>query len=134
MGGGEEAGEGGEVGVDELRKKRFLWGVGLAWAPWIPTLIGIGYAFRGISEQKAIGLGAVAGGFAESFLLFGMAATVLCEVGALFLLFRAFSSGHGLRTALSVLSISMSVLMILLFCLSLWLFWFESHHKYIGVR
>jgi len=34
--------------VDQLKKRRFLWGALLAWAPWIPTLLGMGYAFRGI--------------------------------------------------------------------------------------
>jgi len=116
--------------VDELKQKRFLWGVALAWAPWVPTMIGLGSAFRGISNTKATGLAAVAGGFAETYVLVGLAATLICEVSAMALLFRAFSRGHGVRSALSVLSICMSGLMILVFCLSLWLFWFESHHTF----
>ncbi len=116
--------------MDELKQKRFLWGVALAWAPWVPTMIGLGSAFRGISNTKATGLAAVAGGFAETYVLVGLAATLICEVSAMALLFRAFSRGHGVRSALSVLSICMSGLMILVFCLSLWLFWFESHHTF----
>jgi hypothetical protein len=116
--------------VDELKQKRFLWGVALAWAPWVPTMIGLGSAFHGISNTKATGLAAVAGGFAETYVLVGLAATLICEVIAMVLLFRAFSRGHGVRSAFSVLSICMSGLMILVFCLSLWLFWFESHHTF----
>lgn len=116
--------------MDELKQKRFLWGVALAWAPWVPTMIGLASAFRGISNTKATGLTAVAGGFTETYVLVGLAATLICEVSAMALLFRAFSRGHGVRSAFSVLSICMSGLMILVFCLSLWLFWFESHHTF----
>jgi hypothetical protein len=116
--------------VDDLKQKRFLWGVALAWAPWVPTMIGLASAFRGISNTKATGLAAVAGGFTETYVLVGLAATLICEVSAMALLFRAFSRGHGVRRAFSLLSICMSGLMILVFCLSLWLFWFESHHTF----
>lgn|SRR3979411_1688290 len=116
--------------MDELKQKRFLWGIALAWAPWVPTMIGLASAFRGISNTKATGLAAVAGGFTETYVLVGLAATLICEVSAMALLFRAFSRGHGVRSAFSLLSICMSGLMILVFCLSLWLFWFESHHTF----
>ena len=92
-------------------------------------MIGLGYVFRDIAGSKATGIAVLAGGFAEGYVLMGMAATLICEVGAMVLLFRAFSRGHGMRSAFSVLSICVSSLMILLFCLSLWLLWFESHHR-----
>ena len=116
--------------MDELKQKRFLWGVALAWAPWVPTMIGLASAFRGISNTKATGLAAVAGGFVETYVMVGLAATVICEVSAIALLFRAFSRGHAVRSAFSIVSICMSGLMIVLFCSSLWLFWFESQHRY----
>jgi len=115
---------------DELKRMRFFWGVALAWTPWVPTIIGLSSAFRGISNTKATGLAAVAGGFAEMYVMAGLAATVICEVSAMVLLFRALSAGHGVRSAFSALSICMSALMILLFCLSLWLFWFQSHLQF----
>ena len=93
-------------------------------------IISLGYVFRGMSNSKATGIAAVAGGFAEMYVLLGLAATLICEVSAMALLFRAFSRGHGARSVFSVLSICMSGLMILLFGLSLWLFWFESHHRF----
>jgi len=115
---------------DDLKQRRFLWGVALAWAPWLPMTIGLGYVFRGISNSKATGLPVVAGGFVEAYVMIGLAATLICEVSALALLFRAFSRGHGARSAFSVLSICISGLMIFLFSLSVWLFWFESHPRF----
>jgi hypothetical protein len=107
---------------DTLKQRRFLWGVALAWAPWVPMMIGLSHVFRGINGSKATGLGAVAGGFVESYLLIGQAATVICGVGAMLLLFRGFSRGHAMQSAFSIISICMSVLMVFLFGLSLWLF------------
>jgi hypothetical protein len=114
----------------DLKRKRFLWGAALAWLPWVPMMIGLSYMFRGINGSKATGLAAVAGGFAEVYVVFGLAATLICEVGALALLMRAFSRGHAARSAFSVLSICMSGLMMILFCLSLWMFWFAGHHAF----
>jgi hypothetical protein len=102
----------------------------LAWMPSIPMMLGLAYAFRGIWNSKATGLAAVAGGLAETYVLVGLAATLICEVSAMTLLFRAFSRGHAVRSAFSVLSIGVSGLMILLFVLSLWLFWFRNYHGY----
>jgi len=64
------------------------------------------------------------------YILLGLAATLICEVSAMVLLFRAFSRGHGVRSAFSVLSICVSGLMLLFFSLSLWLFWFQGHHRF----
>jgi len=130
VGGGTEAETGDEMIDDELKQRRFLWGVALAWAPWIPMMIGLGYAFVGVGNSKATGIAAVAGGFAEMYILLGLAATLICEVSAMALLFRAFSSGHGVRSALSVISICVSGLMMILFCLSIWMFWLARHHAF----
>lgn len=116
--------------MDELKKKPFLWGVALAWAPWIPTLIGFGSAFRGISEQKATGLGGVGAGLAESFVLCAMGAILVGEVAAIVLLSRAFSPGHWIRSSFSVLSICLSGLMLLLVGLFFWLSWFQTRHNF----
>jgi hypothetical protein len=114
----------------DLRQKRFVWGTVLAWAPWLPMMIGLGSVFRGMSNSKATGLAALAGGFVETYAWVGLASTVICEMAALVLLFRTFSRGDGVRSAISALSICMSALMILLLCFSLWLFWFASHHTF----
>ena len=114
--------------MDELKKKWFLWGVALAWAPWIPTLIGLFYALIGVWAQKATGVGALAGGLAELFVVWGIVAILVSQVAAIILLFRAFSPGHWMRSLLSVLSICLSGLMLLLVGLFLWFAWFRSHH------
>jgi hypothetical protein len=115
---------------DDTKRKRFLWGVALAWVPWVPTIIGLGSAFRGIANTKATGIAAVAGGFVEMQVMVGLAATLICEVSAIALLFRAFSRGHELRSAFSVISICMSGLLIILFGLSVWFFWFANHRTF----
>ena len=116
--------------MEDVKQKRFLWGVALAWVPSIPTMIGLGYVFWAIASSKATGIAVVAAGFAEGYVVIGMAATLICEVGAMVLLFRAFSRGHGVRSAFSVLSICVSGLMLLLFPLSIWLFWFVRHQTF----
>jgi hypothetical protein len=130
VGGGTEAGQGGEVGVDDLKKKRFLWGMLLAWAPLIPALIGLANLFRGISGQKATGLGALDGGLAELFVLYGMVAILVGQVAAIILLFRSFSPGHWGRGFLSLLAICFSGLMLLLVGLFFWLCCSQIHHNF----
>jgi hypothetical protein len=114
--------------MDPLKRRRALWGILLAWTPWLPTIVGLGYAFRGISAEKATGLAAVAGSLTETFLSFGLLATVIFEVGAITLLFRAFERGHWLRNLILVFSLCLSGLMLLLFGSFLWLSWFRVHH------
>jgi hypothetical protein len=126
VGGGAEAGEGGEVDVEELTNKRFLWGVALAWTPWIPTLIGLGYAFRGIFEQKATGLGVVAGGVSEMFVLWGIGTMIISQIAAIIWLCRAFSREHWMRNVVSVLSICLSGLMLVIVCFYFWFAWFQT--------
>jgi hypothetical protein len=116
--------------VDELKKRRFLWGVALAWTPWIPTLVGIGYAFRGIFEQKATGIGALAGGLTELFVVWGIGAILIGQVAAIVLLSRALSPGHWVRSLFSVLSICLSGFMLLLVGLFFWVTWFRTHHNF----
>ena len=114
MGGGTETRESGEISVDQLKKRRFLWGALLAWAPWIPTLLGMGYAFRGI----------------ESFVVCGIGAILVGEIAAIVLLFRAFSPGHWMRSLFSVLSICFGGWMLLLVGLFFWLSWFRTHRNF----
>ena len=110
--------------MEELQKKRFLWGVFLAWLPWIPTLIGLRYAFRGISEQKATGLGALAGGLAEMFVVWGIGTMIISQVAAIIWLCRAFSGEHWMRNVISALSICLSGLMLVVVVFFLWFAFF----------
>jgi hypothetical protein len=116
--------------VDEPKKRRFVWGVLLAWAPWIPILIGLGNALISIPRQKATGIGVVAGGLTELFVVWGVGAIVIGQVVAIVLLFRAFSAGHWARSLFTMLSIGLSSLMLILVGLFLWLSWFQVHHSF----
>jgi hypothetical protein len=108
--------------TEATKRRRFLWGVFLAWAPFIFFVaIAVSIALSEISAQKATGLGAVAGGFSEAFATFGFATAVVFEVIAMVLLFGAFSRGHSLRSLFSVLSICCCLLMLSGFGFFVWL-------------
>jgi hypothetical protein len=117
--------------MDDIKRKRFLWGVCLAWIPFlfltIPTTINIVIALREISGEKATGLGAVAGGLMEFFSAFGLATTLVFEVVAVILLLRTFSADRPMRTLLSIISICCSGFMLTILALFLCLFVFRSH-------
>ncbi len=119
--------------ADEIKRKRFRWGIFLAWTPFLilalPTLSGLIIALRAASAQKATGLGAVAGGISEFLLMFGVIAIVVVEVSAIVLLLRALSRGHPLRTLFSVLSLCCSGFMLALVGLFFWLILFRAPHR-----
>jgi Na+-driven multidrug efflux pump len=106
---------------NDPNRKRFLWGMVLAWAPGIPIIIGVLYSFRGISGQKATGIGAVAAGFSEVFFTFGLLLIFILSVAGMVLLGRSFSRGHRTRAFFSVLSICWSTFMLSIFGLFVWL-------------
>lgn len=116
--------------VEDARRRRLRWGALLAWSPFVLLVLPAVFdAFRGISEQKATGVGAVAGVFAEAFVSFGFIMAVAFEVTALILLLRTFSKGHSLRSFFSVLSLLCCGVM--LFVLGLCLRWYLAsvyHH------
>jgi site-specific recombinase len=110
--------------VGNPAKKRFLFGVMLAWAPWIPTLIGLGYGLRGIFSTKATGLAAVAGGITESLVLWGIASMIFSQVSAIVLLTRSFSREHLSRNLVSTVSIVSSSVTLALLGGYLWMLTF----------
>jgi hypothetical protein len=117
-----------DIQTNDIKRKRFLWGVCLAWAPFLFLLIiGISSAFNGIAREKATGLAAVAGGLVEFFATFGLAATLVFEVAAIVLLLRTFSGGRQVRALVSVISICCSGFMLTILSLFLWVFVFRSH-------
>jgi hypothetical protein len=91
-------------------------------------MISLGWVFRATFEQKATGLGAVAGGLTEMFVLWGIGTMIISQVVAIILLVRAFSPGHWVRSSFSVLSICLSGFTLVLVFYSLWLLWFRIHH------
>lgn len=103
-------------------KARFVKGVLLAWAPFLFFLVpALANAFRGISSQKATGLGAVAGGLAEGLIVFGFASACIFELAAIVLLARTFSAKHLGRSFLSAISICCSGLMLAMLGVFVWL-------------
>jgi hypothetical protein len=114
--------------MDERTKKRFFWGVLLAWIPSLPlayTLIG---GLRDLSTSHATGLAAVAGGFVEAYLTLGVGLTLVFEVAAIVLLLRSFSRGQFMRSLLGIASLCCSVLILFLLGVFVWLFFFKMPH------
>jgi hypothetical protein len=103
------------------RKTIFLWGTALTWVQFVLFIIGIFVSFRGISEQKATGLGAIAGGLSKAYLIYGLIVAVLSLI-AIVLLSKSFSSGHRMRALFSVFYIGWNaVLLMALAVLTVWL-------------
>ena len=118
-----------DIQTDEIKRKRFLWGVCLAWTPFLFLIIHTAIdAFNGIAREKATGLAAVAGGLGEYFSTFGLAAVLAFEVAAIILLLRAFSGAHPMRALFSVISICCSGFMLAILGLFLWVVFFLFHH------
>jgi hypothetical protein len=112
----------------ETKPKRFLWGIALVWVPWIPILIAFGSVLYQMSRVKATGIGAVAGGFSEIFLMYGVAATFVAQLFAIVLLSRSLVSGQPVRNFFAILSLCLSGLMIVMIAVFLWLSWSWAHH------
>jgi hypothetical protein len=114
--------------MDEDRSRHrkrtwFIWGMVLAGAPYVALIFGIMlHSSQGISEPKATGLGAVAGGIAEAYVTAGLILMLIVPVAAIVLLGRSFSRGHGMRTLFSVLAICWSGLLLSLYGFAAWMF------------
>jgi hypothetical protein len=104
----------------ERKRKSFLWGAILTGTLSIPLVIVFLNVFRGMFAQKATGLSAVAGGFAEAYVTFGVLLSLGLPVGAIVLLLRSFSAGHRIRALISVLCICACVLILALTGLFVW--------------
>ncbi|MGA2962289.1 MAG: hypothetical protein ABSD96_11500 [Candidatus Korobacteraceae bacterium] len=107
---------------DKTMKDRFLKGVLLAWVSFFVFIVpGLIYSFRGISENKATGMGAVAGGVSEGLMTFGVAAMMITQIASIILLARTFEKGHSLRSLFSVVSICCSLLLVSITAVFVWL-------------
>ncbi|PYX82323.1 MAG: hypothetical protein DMG70_15295 [Acidobacteria bacterium] len=106
----------------ERKRTWFIWGMVLAGVPSVALIIGLFHAFAGISEQKATGLAAVAGGIAEAYVTVGLVLTFMIPVAAIVLLGRSFSSGHGIRALFAALAICWSGLLLSLYGFAAWMF------------
>lgn len=97
-------------------RNKFRLGILLAWIPLlffiVPTAIGIISAFVSMSNQRATGLAAVAGGFAEILATFGLIVVVTSEVAGIVMLLRTLSRNHPMRTVVAVISVCCSGLLL----------------------
>jgi hypothetical protein len=112
---------GSEIG--DGKRRWFFWGIALALLPSLPTLIGLTNAFSGIVSTKATGLAAVAGGLAETYVTCGLLTTLILPVVAIVCLVKSCSRDRALRTAIAVLSIAWSALLLAIFGFGAWLYW-----------
>ncbi len=107
---------------DGVGRQRFVKGVLLAWLPFflliIPAIVELVNSF---GQSKATGMGAVAGGLAEFFVMFGIVAFFVSQVLAIILLSRSFEKGHGARSLFSVVSICCSALLLAIGGLATWM-------------
>ena len=121
-----------EAPANERKGKRFVWGLVLAWIPFLvfigPMIYAFLSVFRGLSEQKATGVGAVAGGFTEALATFGFVALLMSQVAAITFLVRSFSKANPVRSLFSVLSIFCSGLIIGTMGICAWLFLIHAPH------
>ena len=104
---------------DEGRVRRlFLYGIALAWLPLLPMIVGLANAFRGISNEKATGVGAVAGGFAEIGMIYFLLLAPICVVAAFICLARSLSHLHSLRKVFAIISLGWTIIVAGLFAIS----------------
>ncbi|HWR13597.1 MAG TPA: hypothetical protein VN577_02120 [Terriglobales bacterium] len=103
------------------RKQSFLWGVALAWIPFL-LFFGIMFrgAFRGMSETKATGVGVVYGSLAEALVLFGAVSLLGVTIAAAVMLVRSFTAGRLGRNLLISVSLACCALTILFLAILFW--------------
>lgn len=106
--------------MDDLKKKRFLLGLLLAWLPWLPGLVGLAHTFRYIVSGRATGFAVLSAGFAEMFASIGFLAALAFAFGSIVFLARSFEPGHWFRTSVAVASLGVSLLMVVLVVLFCW--------------
>ena len=108
----------------DAEKKRFSLGMGLAWVPVSLVIVpGMISAFRGVSQEKATGLAAVAGGFMKFFATFGFGVFIACEVAGIVLLARGIGRERWGRSMAAVVSIVVSLLILTLTISMIWWLW-----------
>lgn len=110
------------------RRKEFMWGVVLSWAPILAILApALFQLFSQLSTTKTTGLGAVAGGMSEAFTTFGLMVFVAAQIAAIVLLVRSFSRNHSLRSIISTASICFSLMALIGMGFTIWFFVSFSH-------
>lgn len=114
---------------EDVSRKRFRWALVLAWAPWIPILLGLWPTFASINNSKATGFGAVQAGMIEVLVAWGLGTLLIAQLVALIWLVRSFSKQDMFRNLISFVSICASGMMLLVVGSFLWLVHFMGHQS-----
>jgi hypothetical protein len=77
--------------ISNSNSRLFLWGFLITLVLVVPVVIAAATSFRGTSQQRATGLGAVAGGLSEVYALYGMVFTTIMPIVAIVLLAKSLS-------------------------------------------
>jgi hypothetical protein len=115
-------------------RKWFFWGAVLAGISSIPFITLFFNALRGISQEKATGLGAIAGGLTKAYETFGLILTFVLPVAAIVLLSRSFTGGNLTHKIFSLLFIVWTGCMLLVYCLGGWFVFVQFPHMASGPR
>lgn len=100
----------------------FRWGVVITLVLSIGPVLGMFNMFRGISTQKATGLGAVAGGLAEGYAAVTMILVFVLPLVAIVFLGKSLSKKPGSRSVISLLCIGWNGIMLVLSGLFVWFY------------
>jgi len=115
---------------EQIRRRRFVRGMLLAWIPILiviaPILVGVISRLR-LAEQKAVGLGAVAGGFGEAFATLGLIAFFAAEIFGVVLLARSLSRAQPARSFFATITMCVGAFVLLLVIAGLWFLIYASH-------
>jgi hypothetical protein len=106
----------------DRKRNWFIWGMVLSWIQPVWLFIGFFNVFGGFSQEKATGLGAVAGGLTETYVTIGLVVTLVLPIVAMVLLIRAWPGGNQIRTVFSLMSICLSAFVLLAYGVGAW--WF----------
>jgi hypothetical protein len=97
---------------DDRKRNRFLWGIALAWLPFLPLAVAlVKEVLRGISQQKATGIGAVSGGAVLVGVWYFWILAPLSVIAAFMFLVRSFSKAHPVRNLVATVSLCWALLM-----------------------
>lgn len=118
----------------DCRQNWFFWGTILAGISSIPFIIVFFNVVRSMSQDKATGLGAVAGGLTEAYATFGFILTFVLPIAAIVVLGRSFSKADQTRRLFSLFFIIWSWFILLVYGLGGWFVFFQFPRLVNGPR
>jgi hypothetical protein len=89
----------------QVANKRFVWGIILAWIPWITAVPFVAATFRRVYMGRAVGDDEWLFDLVAVFFLCGVGTVIAAEATAIVFLWRFLSTGNRPRNVFSLLSI-----------------------------